>query len=113
MRRVTVSRMRGQLAQNAAPPHNGYMAERTGWTRGQQLVALRPCLPFGRLHGRNPEIVALAGRIGRTAGALAMKACNFARLDLAALGRRPLGVPVRFAPDPAAVRFHREHVFTG
>ena len=54
-----------------------------GWTREQQLVALRLYmrLPFGRLHGRNPEIVALAERIGRTAGALAMKACNFASLD--------------------------------
>ena len=54
-----------------------------GWTREQQLIALRLYmrLPFGRLHGRNPDIVALAGRIGRTAGALAMKACNFAGLD--------------------------------
>ena len=38
-------------------------------------------LPFGRLHGRNPEIIHLAARIGRTPGALAMKACNFASLD--------------------------------
>jgi hypothetical protein len=47
------------------------------------LVALRLYVrtPFGRLHGRNPEIVELAGRIGRTPGALAMKACNFASLD--------------------------------
>lgn len=38
-------------------------------------------LPFGRLHGRNPEIIRLAREIGRTPGALAMKACNFASLD--------------------------------
>ena len=59
------------------------MAERTGWTRDQQLVALRlyARTPFGRLHGRNPEIRELAPRIGRTADALAMKACNFASLD--------------------------------
>ncbi len=37
--------------------------------------------PFGRLHGRNPEIVDLAEKIGRTPNALAMKACNFASLD--------------------------------
>jgi putative restriction endonuclease len=59
------------------------MAERLGWTRDQLLIALRLYLrsTFGRLHGRNPEIVQLAGRIGRTPSALAMKACNFAGLD--------------------------------
>jgi putative restriction endonuclease len=59
------------------------MSERIGWTRDQQLVALRLYMrtPFGKLHGRNPEIVDLAARIGRTPGALAMKACNFASLD--------------------------------
>ena len=59
------------------------MAERIGWTRDQQLVALRLYMrvPFGRLHGRNPEIIALAERMGRTANAVAMKACNFASLD--------------------------------
>jgi hypothetical protein len=38
-------------------------------------------LPFGRLHGRNAEIIELASKIGRTPNALAMKACNFASLD--------------------------------
>ena len=38
-------------------------------------------LPFGRLHATNPEILELAAQIGRTPGALAMKACNFASLD--------------------------------
>jgi hypothetical protein len=38
-------------------------------------------LPFGRLHRLNPEIIALAGQIGRTPNAMAMKACNFATLD--------------------------------
>ena len=59
------------------------MAERVGWTRDQQLVALRLYVrtPFGKLHGRNPQIAELADRIGRTANALAMKACNFASLD--------------------------------
>src|SRR5688500_14231037 len=54
-----------------------------GWTRDQQLIALRLYMgtPFGKLHGRNPDIIDLAQRIGRTANALAMKACNFASLD--------------------------------
>ena len=59
------------------------MPRPSDWTRDQQLVALRLYMrtPFGRLHGRNPEILQLAARIGRTPGALAMKACNFASLD--------------------------------
>jgi len=53
------------------------------WTRSQQLIALRLYmrLPFGRLHGKNPEIIELAAQIGRTPNAVAMKACNFASLD--------------------------------
>jgi predicted restriction endonuclease len=59
------------------------MAERIAWTRDQQLIALRLYMrtPFGRLHGKNPEIIELADRVGRTPNALAMKACNFASLD--------------------------------
>jgi putative restriction endonuclease len=59
------------------------MAERRGWTRDQLLLALRLYmrLPFGRLHGRNPDIIELASKIGRTPNALAMKACNFASMD--------------------------------
>src|SRR5258706_2837836 len=59
------------------------MSERIGWTRDQQLIALRLYMrtPFGKLHGRNPQIIELASHIGRTANALAMKACNFASLD--------------------------------
>ena len=52
----------------------------TRWTRDEQLIALRLYMrtPFGRLHGGNPEIISLAGHLGRTPGALAMKASNFA-----------------------------------
>ena len=54
------------------------------WTRDQLLIALRLYirLPFGRLHGTNAEIVSVARSIGRTPGALAMKAC-MARRDSA------------------------------
>jgi hypothetical protein len=47
------------------------MPRPSDWTRDQQLVALRLYIrtPFGRLNGRNPEIISLARRIGRTPGA--------------------------------------------
>jgi hypothetical protein len=59
------------------------------WTRDQLLLALRLYmrLPFGRLHRLNPEIIQLAGQIGRTPNAMAMKACNFANLDPALQAR--------------------------
>ncbi|MFT3880798.1 MAG: HNH endonuclease [Gemmatales bacterium] len=59
------------------------MAQRNDWTRDQLLIALQLYLEtdFGRLHGKNPEIIELANKIGRTPSALAMKACNFASID--------------------------------
>jgi len=56
---------------------------RTNWTRAETLVAfaLYCRLPFGRLHARTPEIVAVARRLGRTPAAVAMKCCNLASLD--------------------------------
>lgn len=56
---------------------------RQAWTREQLLLALRLYCqtPFGRLHQRNPEIILLAKKLGRTPSAVAMKACNFASLD--------------------------------
>lgn len=56
---------------------------RRNWTREETLLALRLYCQesFGRLHQNNPEIQALAESIGRTASAVAMKACNFANLD--------------------------------
>ena len=64
------------------------------WTRDQLLVtfALYCRLPFGRLHHRNPEIMAVAEAIGRTPAALAMKLTNIASLDpeITSTGRRGL-----------------------
>lgn len=56
-------------------------------------LALYCQLPFGRMHARNTEIVALAARLGRSPAAVAMKLVNFASLDpaIAASGRRGLG----------------------
>lgn len=65
------------------------------WTREELRLALALyCqLPFGRMHARNPEIVSLSARIGRTPSAVAMKLVNFASLDpqIAASGRKGLG----------------------
>ncbi len=56
---------------------------RKGWSREELLVTFRLYCrtPFGRLHSRNPSIIELAQLIGRTPGAVTMKACNFASLD--------------------------------
>jgi len=53
------------------------------WTSEQLKLAFHfYCqTPFGKLHGRNPRIIELAGLIGRTPDALAMKLVNFASLD--------------------------------
>ena len=65
------------------------------WTKEQVKLAfhLYCQLPYGRIYGRNPEIVALAKIIGRTADAVAMKMLNIASLDpaITSTGRVGLG----------------------
>lgn len=53
------------------------------WTQEQLKLAfhLYCQLPFGKLHSRNPDIIALATLIGRTPSAVSMKLVNFASLD--------------------------------
>jgi putative restriction endonuclease len=65
------------------------MASTRAWTRDELLVVFRLycATPFGRLHNRNPEIVQLANLIGRTPGAIGLKACNFASMDPAEQAR--------------------------
>ena len=55
----------------------------TNWTREQALACfnLYCRIPFGKLHSRNPEIIAFAEAIGRTPSAVAMKLVNFASFD--------------------------------
>jgi putative restriction endonuclease len=64
------------------------------WTSEQLKLAFHfYCqTPFGKLHRQNPKIIELAGLIGRTPDALAMKLVNFASLDPAITntGRRGL-----------------------
>lgn len=53
------------------------------WTKEQIKLAfhLYCQIPYGRIHGRNPEIMALATVIGRTSDAVAMKMLNIASID--------------------------------
>jgi predicted restriction endonuclease len=50
-------------------------------------------IPFGKMHSRNPDVIRLADKIGRTSSAVAMKLVNFASLDpeIIASGRTGLG----------------------
>ncbi len=61
------------------------MAKAAGvqWTREHFLIALNLyCkLPFGQLDHRNPLIIDVAQKMGRTPSSLAMKLSNFASLD--------------------------------
>ncbi len=59
------------------------MTQRQPWNSGELLLAFRLYCrtPFGKLHQHNPDIIELAGHLGRTPSAIAMKACNFASLD--------------------------------
>lgn len=53
------------------------------WTREHFFIALNLyCkLPFGKFDARNPVIIEVAKKMGRSPGSLAMKLCNFASLD--------------------------------
>ena len=66
---------------------------RNKWTRDELLVAfnLYCRTPFGRIHNRNPEIIATAGFLGRTPNALSWKLANFARLDPSLQSRQIAG----------------------
>ena len=59
------------------------MATGKPWIRDDLLVAMHLyCqMPFGQFHSRNPVIITMAERMGRTASSLAMKLCNLASLD--------------------------------
>ena len=77
------------------------MASGERWTRDQLLVALNVYarLKFGQFHSRNPVIVDVANRLGRTPDALAMKLCNFASLDPVERARGVVGLEGASALD--------------
>lgn len=95
----------------------------TNWTEQETLAAFRLycSTPFGKLHQRNPEIIELAERLGRTPSAVGMKACNFASLDPAHRDRGVTGLPnrsrveeaiwERFQADSAAVAIEAEEAW--
>jgi putative restriction endonuclease len=90
------------------------------WSREETLAALNLycCVPFGRLHARNPDIIALATALGRTPSSVAMKCCNLASLDPAQRARGIRGLSkasqldeavwVEFHHDPEAVGYESE-----
>jgi hypothetical protein len=81
------------------------------WTREQTLAALNLYCrtSFGRLHARNPEIVALARAIGRAPASVAMKCCNLASMDPALRARGIRGLSKASALDEAIwYEFHRD-----
>jgi predicted restriction endonuclease len=65
------------------------------WTKEQVKLAfhLYCQIPFGKIDGRNKEVIALAKIIGRTSDAIAMKMLNSASLDpaITSTGRVGLG----------------------
>jgi putative restriction endonuclease len=92
------------------------MAERAGalprrnWTEEEvaQALALYLRLDFGKFHTRNPQVMALAARLQRTPGAVALKLTNLAALDesiaqkgMANASATDRRVWQRFLADPA------------
>lgn len=65
------------------------------WDRHDLVIAfnLYCQMPFGKIHSRNPIIVQVSGKLGRTPSSLAMKMLNFASLDPRIInsGRHGLG----------------------
>ena len=53
------------------------------WTDAETILAFYYyCrIPFGRIHQRNPEIIRIAGLLGRTPSSVALKMCNLAHYD--------------------------------
>jgi len=87
------------------------MAKGRAWSRDELIVAMNLyCkLPFGQLHHRNPVIIALANRLGRTPGSLAMKLCNLASLDPVQKARGISGLSGAGAGDRAVwEEFHKD-----
>ena len=57
--------------------------ERKPWTRDELILAINLYCktPFGRIHIRNPDIIGLAAKLGRTPGSVSYKLANFANID--------------------------------
>lgn len=87
------------------------MAKGKSWTRDELIVAMNLyCkLPFGQLHHRNPVIIALAEKLGRTPSSVAMKLCNLASLDPVQQARGISGLSGASAADREVwAEFHKD-----
>jgi putative restriction endonuclease len=81
------------------------------WKRDELIVAMNLyCkLPFGQLDHRNPAIIALAEKLGRTPSSVAMKLCNFASLDPVQQARGVRGLSGASAGDRTVWEdFHKD-----
>lgn len=95
------------------------------WSREEHLLAfnLYLQLPFGQLHHRNPQIIAMSSLLGRTPSSLAMKLSNFARIDpalrqrgISGLSRGAKGEAEawrEFEYDPEELSFESERILAG
>jgi putative restriction endonuclease len=84
------------------------------WTREHRLIALNLYfkLPFGKLHKRNPLIIEVAQKMGRTASSLAIKLCNLASLDPVLQARGIVGMSGAANEDRLLWREFNENVAT-
>ena len=66
---------------------------RKRWSREELILAfdLYCRIPFGRIHIRNPEVIALAAVLGRTVSAVSWKLANLASLDPSLKSRKIKG----------------------
>jgi putative restriction endonuclease len=95
-------------------PSNMAKAPAVKWTREHFLIALNLycTLRFGQLHRRNPIIIEVAAKMGRTANSLAMKLCNFASLDPVQQARGVRGLPGATKQDRAMWNEFHDHFAT-
>lgn len=73
------------------------------WSYDELIIAMNLyCkLPFGKLHSRNPIIIEVAEKLGRTSSSLAMKLVNLASLDPAQKARGIKGLKGASKADQA------------
>jgi len=59
------------------------LSKRRNWSEEEvrHALALYLVTDFGRIHNKNPDIIALASQLGRTPNAIALKLANLAALD--------------------------------
>jgi putative restriction endonuclease len=94
------------------------------WSREEHILAfnLYCKIPFGAIHVRNPQIIALARLLGRSVGSVSYKLANFSRLDPELKARGIRGMPHgakgeadvwnEFNRDPEALAFESERLLS-